>query len=750
MNTIITLVTLLLGSWTMTFDESARTLKFSDASSGTEITGTIRFQSEGAEWTIGNSRDGAANRLTLIDPNDNAQGYIVFIPNGSEVRMMIEHRTRQFYSGTFSFDGEIAFAPDSFACRIIPPAEERVLPLAMGPADSEKNDSVFSPASDTALTIEGTGVRIESKGNGRYGLTFSGRIDNPSETLWSFRIEPDYFKNRYVPYYAPIDRSRTPTAPTGWLSWNTYFDKATAEDNLAEARLGKEYFQPFGMEYWEIESWQENSNELPVSKFSNMDLETNAEQFPLGMKKLAEDIRALGFKPGIWIPPYGTGNEKFYRAHKDWFLHDEAGNPISCWNGRYSMDPTHPEALENLRRIFDIASHDWGYDYFKVDGMSGPARSYMAHLYEAPEIRARFYDPGVPNPFELTAAKIREGIGPDKVLLACQGHFTGPEAKYADAARTGADIVGANQPVHWEGVRNQAARTINQIFVNNIVFFTDPDTLLVNDLEIEQARVSATIISLTGQLMFSGDKLAQMTPEKIRLVRQTLPVGDIRPMNIYPRFEMLPVWDLRIRRDFGTWDAVALFNWDSEEKTVGADLSELGLSADKTYIGEEFWTGSLLETVSGRLETTVPARGVRLIALHEKQERPQFLTSSRHLTQGGIDLAALAWDAESRTMTGTVRLVEHFPTTLRFYLPDGWRLDQTASEQANVEQANTEPINAEQAVSEQGLPAGVQISFAEENGGKIAAVTLCAEKSAPIPFTLKYRYEQTENSDETE
>ena len=197
----------------------------------------------------------------------------------------------------------------------------------------------------------------------------AGRITEAAEAAFAFNVERDYYKNRWVPYYRPLDRARSPRPPTGWMSWNTYFDKAGSKENLAEARLGAKYLKPFGLEFWSIESWQENSSELPVSKFYNMDLETHPEQFPEGMKWLAGEIRKLGFRPGLWTAPFGTGNTNFYKAHRDWFLHDKDGKPISCWNGKFTLDPTVAEAREHLRKIHDIASHDWGYEFFKIDGM---------------------------------------------------------------------------------------------------------------------------------------------------------------------------------------------------------------------------------------------------------------------------------------------------------------------------------------------------------------------------------------------
>ena len=730
----ISVVTLIFGSWLVELGQGNQ-LRISSPDLGISITGTIHIDAYGNDsndsnangdssrsqeggWTIVPARDGVADRLAIVDPRGDAQLYILFLAGGDSLQMRVEHRTRQFFPGTVSFDGKIDFPKDSWACKTTPPLSERVLPFVWGTADSTLNDSLFAPEKDLALRVSGSGVQLGSTGEKNaeetcrsYRLSFSGAVDNPAASVWCFSVLRHYFQSRWVPYYAPLDRERVPRAPTGWMSWNTYFDQATAEDNLAEARLGKKYFQPFGMEFWSIESWQENSDHLPVSNFSNMNLETNERQFPLGMKRLADDIRALGFRPGLWMAPYGTGNQRFYEEHKDWFLHDAEGNAISSWNGRWSLDPTVPEAIDHLREIFRIASRQWGYEFFKIDGMSGPSISYMAHLYERPDVRACFHDPSIQNPFERTVAAFREGIGEDRVFLACQGHFTGPEARYADAARIGADIVAPNCPVQWEGVVGQAARTVNQVFVNNILFYTDPDTLLVGDLPTEQARVSAVVVSLPGQLLFTGDKLATLPPEKIRLIQQTLPVADIRPTNLYPRFELLDVWDLKVGKSFGCWDVVALFNWTEEEKRVGVDFAELGLAPDTTAVAREFWTGEFLDNLTGRLETTVPPRAVRLFALHAKSDHPWFLTSDRHLTQGAVDLDSLSWDDSNHILLGKATVVGGYPTSLRFYIPEGFTVQEVEGG-----------------------------TLSREENGRVAVLSLRAEETSEQPFSLRFNH----------
>ena len=670
---VITLLTFILGPWMVAYDEAASLLTVNNTEHHVVVKGTLAFENEEGVWQVAPARDGVRDRLALVDPWGSVQGYITFQQNGGRLTLLVHHRTRQFYQGKLTFDGQIEFRRESFACQTVPTPGSRVLSLGSGPADSAHCDTLFAREEDLALQVLG-GERkeIADLGNGVYRLYAVCDVAKSENASLSLNVEPGYYKSRYIPYYKPIDRKRCPVPPTGWMSWNVYFDKATAEDNLAEARLGKEYFQPFGMEFWSIESWQANSDQLPVSKFHNLDLEPNAGQFPEGMKKLADDIRALGFRPGLWTVPYGTGDEAFYQAHKDWFLHDKDGKPVDTWAGRYTIDPTVPEALDNIRRIHEVAARQWGYEFFKVDGMSGGGPAYMAHLYEKPEIRAQMHDPYCPNPFEQTVAAIRGGIGPKSVFLACQGHYTGPEAAYADAARIGADIVDCNQPVKWENVLNQGGRTLNQIFVNNIAFYTDPDTLLVGDLETEQARVSATIVSLPGQVTFNGDRLAQLPPEKIALVQQTLPPANVHPMNLYPFFDQLPIWNLRVARPFGAWNAAALFNWDDEAKEISVSFGELGLDPAEEYVLYEFWTGEFFGARRETFSVEVPPRAVRLMCIAQGDpRRPKFISSSRHIAQGAVDLTDLAWDADSGVLSGKARVVAGHKTVLRFALPAG-------------------------------------------------------------------------------
>jgi alpha-galactosidase len=405
-----------------------------------------------------------------------------------------------------------------------------------------------------------------------------------------------------------------------------------------------------------------------------MDLEVNEDQFPLGMKRLAEDIRALGFKPGIWIPPWGTGSDDFYEAHREWFLHDENRKPIACWNGKYTLDPTVVEAREHLKNMFRIASREWGYEFFKIDGISGRRHELVAHFYERPEIRSRFRDPSCPNPFELCIKAFREGIGDDRIFLACQGHATGPESLYADAARLGADIVYPNEPVRWENVLNQGRCFLNQAYTHGIVMIADPDTLLVKDLNTDEARVSAALIALPGQFTFFGDKLSGLSQDQMNILRQTLPAINVHPEQLYPFFSMLPIWNLRIsHKALGNYNTVAFFNWEDENRTIFAEADELGLDKDAVYAAYEFWTGKTFLWKTGNFSLEVPPRSVRIIAIHKELAFPQWIGSDRHISLSGMEVSSWNWDNKAGKLTGMVRCVGGFSVKTAVRVPGSFR-----------------------------------------------------------------------------
>ncbi len=96
------------------------------------------------------------------------------------------------------------------------------------------------------------------------------------------------------------------------------------------------------------------------------DWNVNQEKLPGGLAPLAERIKGLGMKFGIWVEPEMVNeNSDLYRAHPDWAF-QAPGRPVT--RGRYQLvlDLTRPEVkqyvLDNLRAMLgsaDISYVKW-------------------------------------------------------------------------------------------------------------------------------------------------------------------------------------------------------------------------------------------------------------------------------------------------------------------------------------------------------------------------------------------------------
>ena len=127
-----------------------------------------------------------------------------------------------------------------------------------------------------------------------------------------------------------------------------------------------------------------------MCNFHNLTLRASPEKFPHGMKWLAEQIRGLGFRPGLWTVSFGTGDADFYKLHQSWFLHDPNGRPLQNWSGRYVLDPSQAAVRQYTETTHRQMARDWGYEFFKCDGMSGRDAGLSAHFFKPPRSARRF------------------------------------------------------------------------------------------------------------------------------------------------------------------------------------------------------------------------------------------------------------------------------------------------------------------------------------------------------------------------
>jgi hypothetical protein len=133
---------------------------------------------------------------------------------------------------------------------------------------------------------------------------------------------------------------------------------------------------------------------------------------------------------------------------------------------------------------------------------------------------------------------------------------------------------------------------------------------------------------------------------------------------------------------------IGLFNWSNTNATFETSLDRIGLPADHDYVLFDFWSNQLLPLAKGRLDVSVPAQSCRILAVRPTVDRPQLLSTSRHVTQGIVDVLAEHWNRGANTLTGRSQVVANDPYELRVVLPDNgqhWsvaRAELSATDQA--------------------------------------------------------------------
>lgn len=560
--------------------------------------------------------------------------------------------------------GELNWSASAFACRMEPPLASRVMFTALGAVASSAWDSVYDPEADRLFRFEQplpAPLRIDGE-----RLVLAAADDVHVRVV---RVEHFVRDMRGIAHHERrLDRANFPRPPSGWCSWYHYYQELNEEEVVRNAEWMSRHLRPFGAEYIQIDdAWQGVGHGLG----ENRDWETIDRRFPHGMKWLADQIRANGMKPGIWLAPHGQSNFDFVAAHRAAFLWRGDGSsageetePGSVqkynWEGRYIVDASGTAGQEYLRRLFRRLADEWGYDYFKIDG-----QPLVQDLYA--KYRDRFADPQL-TPEEAYRAglrAIRDAIGPQRFLLGCWGTpWWG--AGILDGTRTGGDI---DANAGWTGMAPALDCTWQNYWTHTIVWYADPDVLCVRPpLTLEQARVWATVMGLTGQSLLTSDKMYELTEDRIELLRRVFPPADIRPADLCgvrrPDVICLKIADAAGRRDL-----VGLFNWSDSPRGATLSLEALGLEPD-TYVAYDVWRRELLGRVDTSLRLTLAPTSCRLICVRAlNASGPTLLGTSRHITQGSVDVESLA--ISDRQIGGVSRVVGGDAYEIRLLLTTG-------------------------------------------------------------------------------
>lgn len=142
--------------------------------------------------------------------------------------------------------------------------------------------------------------------------------------------------------------------------------------------------------------------------------------------------------------------------------------------------------------------------------------------------------------------------------------------------------------------------------------------------------------------------------ERVDLLRRTMPCHQLTSVRPVDLFENDPprVWVLNYDAGGVRRTTIGLFNWGDKDAEISVSAQRLGLRPDATYAGFEFWSSRTMPPLKGRLRERLPPRSSLILAVREIANHPLLLGTSRHVTQGAVDVVEEAWNASQQTLSG--------------------------------------------------------------------------------------------------
>jgi hypothetical protein len=270
--------------------------------------------------------------------------------------------------------------------------------------------------------------------------------------------------------------------PAGYCTWYSKpHGGASDEQHLAElAAFAATNLAPFGFSVVQIDDgWQAGiSTNGPKRGFA---AHNPKGPYPSGMKAAADQIKSVGLMPGIWFMPFaGTWYDPLFKEHPDWFVKRADGRPFETAWGGTCLDMTQPGARDYLRDYVRRMAQDWGYGYFKMDGLStgtGVRPQYVNTGYKDDRLgEGLLANPDKSNieAFRDGLRLVRETVGPGVFFLGCCApqnmRSYGAAFGLVDAMRIGPDN-GAD----WKGLLRGPIFGSRHYFLQGRIWYNDPD-----------------------------------------------------------------------------------------------------------------------------------------------------------------------------------------------------------------------------------------------------------------------------------
>jgi hypothetical protein len=497
--------------------------------------------------------------------------------------------------------------------------------------------------------LGGLSLVVESLYNVGF-VVHSGASTSSGKLIFNIADNAFVALETYAQAMADLQQVRLNPIINGWCSWYYSHEYINEDEVLKNAEFAARDLKAYGLQYIQVDAgWFRTYG----------DWEGN-ENFPHGMQWLARKIRERGLRAGIWLAPYciAEGTHVFTQ-HQEWLIHDSAGRVKQYGGGLstpqagpygvpslmkkvYGLDITHPGSGGWLRDLLKKISHDWGYEFIKIDFVEWTLLS-AEHYYNPTLSQAAAY--------RLGAQIIRDAIGHTNHLLDC-----GPmnnTVGLIDSARIEQDLPRLTWEQYTGNSNSNAPAIAKRYYFNQKTWINDADHLGLALLTLPQAKAAASIIALSGGTMISGDRLVDLDADRLEVLRKVSPAYGIaaRPIDLFEA-DRPEIFELPIKTAFAEWSIVGFFNYGNGTSEKSVQLNRLRFPKSQTCIAFDFWGQRLVGEFDREIKVRLAPESVMLLSIHQQTAVPCVISTDRHFTQGAVELADVRWDASSTILSG--------------------------------------------------------------------------------------------------
>jgi alpha-galactosidase len=411
----------------------------------------------------------------------------------------------------------------------------------------------------------------------------------------------------------------TPT-PIGWWSWTAYYYGVTENTVLTNAAWLAQNLEPLGYKYLFVDEGYQYAR----GEYATPDGKT----FPRGVGYLGHQVEDQGLKFGLWVAPFQVSERSWvYEHHRDWLVHNLAGEPIHTGkvgpktDDLYALDTTNPGAQDYLRSTYRTLAKEWGAKLIKMDFMDSSAVEGVHYRANTTALEA----------LRTGLEIIRQTVG-DDVVLDKDGSFMLTPVGIVNTGRIGQDTG------HTFGSTHDAATGVAaRYYMNRNFYVSDPDAFTVSKqvigdrgwhgnkvpLTLDEAEASIALSAISGGMFEIGDDLPTLgaAPERLALVKNSDLLDMARlsrasvPMDLmtYRPEDKQP--SVFLLKESSRQQILTVFNWTEETRSHTVELDSLGLKATSSYTATDVLRGGAVKMSNAALAITLPPHSVRMLKL---------------------------------------------------------------------------------------------------------------------------------------